>query len=67
MSNILLVFPEEWTEVPKEVVDQIGAIQLGQWHAMADFTSIGNALAEYGYPGQITEVTFINSEILAVK
>lgn len=67
MSDFLFVIPEGWTQIPQEIIDQIGAIQIDGWVKSADYGSLCIALREAGGPESISEAVFFNSEILAVR
>ena len=67
MGSFLFIIPEGWTQIPQELIDTIGAIQIDNWVKMADYYSLGQALREAGGPESISEAVFFNAEILAVR
>jgi hypothetical protein len=67
MGDFQFVIPEGWTQIPKEMVDQIGAIVIDGWVRTSDYGTLGAALREIGGPESISEAVFFNSEILAVR
>jgi hypothetical protein len=67
MSGFLFVIPQGWTQIPQEIIDQIGANQILGWVQTSDYSTLGQALREAGGPESISEAVFFNSEILAVR
>jgi hypothetical protein len=49
------------------VIDQIGTNIIVNWINTNDYYTLGQTLREYGYEGNVNEVVFFNSEILAVR
>jgi len=67
MSALLLIVPDGWTRISQEMIDAIGANQIVGWISTSDYTTLGIALAEQGYVGNLVEAVFFNSEILVVR
>jgi len=67
MSDLMLIIPDGWTRISQEVIDQIGTNIIVNWINTNDYYTLGQTLREYGYEGNVNEVVFFNSEILAVR
>lgn len=67
MSALLLIVPEGWTRISQEMIDAVGANQIVGWITASDYHTLGIALAEQGYVGNLVEAVFFNSEILVVR
>lgn len=67
MSGFILVIPDDWTIIPRAMIDQLGINTIVVWIQTSDYYTLGQALREIGGPESMSEAVFFNSEVLAVR
>ena len=69
MSELILVIPAGWRQVPSEVVNIMGPSYVAQWVLENNFPLISDQLREHWVdaPDGISQAMYFNGEMLIVK